>query len=151
MKTVLSVGVSVFFLLSACSTKPAPGSLASEGSMKAKFAIILQADTDRHEGFARALHALLYSIELKEAGHDVVLIFDGAGTGWAKKMSDPSSTLHGKYKKLKELGIVREICDYCSGAFKVKSDLKGEPLVGDYGGHPSMSRWVAQGYQLLVL
>jgi hypothetical protein len=45
-----------------------------------KFAIILQAGKETHEGMARAVHALLYAAELKETGYEVVLIFDGAGT-----------------------------------------------------------------------
>ncbi|MFH1724985.1 MAG: hypothetical protein ABII00_10240 [Elusimicrobiota bacterium] len=56
------------------STVPAP-----------KFLIILQAGTEGHEGMARALHAILYAQELKKGGHEVALMFDGAGTGWARK------------------------------------------------------------------
>ncbi len=119
-----------------------------------KFLIVLQADTDRHEGLARALHALLYAKELKEAGYPVALIFDGAGTGWAAKMGDPKNKLHKKYMELKKLGVVEEICDFCSGAFKVKGKLKEmsvETLNGDYQGHPSLGKWVARGYEVIVL
>lgn len=119
-----------------------------------KFLIILQADTDRHEGLARALHALLYAKELKEGGYPVTLIFDGAGTGWAQSMRDPKSELHGKYAELKKLGVVEEICDFCAGAFKVKDGLKqmsDATLVGEFEGHPSLKKWVDQGYQVIVL
>ena len=56
-----------------------------------KYAIVLQAGTKSHEGSARAVHAFLYAKELKEHGHEVVLIFDGAGTEWAEELSNPSS------------------------------------------------------------
>jgi hypothetical protein len=120
----------------------------------AKFLIILQADTDRHEGLARALHALLYATELKQNGHAVALIFDGAGTGWAKAMRDPKNKLHSKFLALKSLGVVEEICDYCAGAFKVKSGLKSSAdaaLVGEFEGHPSLTKWIDQGYHILIL
>ncbi len=52
-----------------------------------KYAIILQAGKESHEGMARAAHAFLYAKELKEHGHDVVLIFDGAGTEWAEELT----------------------------------------------------------------
>ncbi|MBI3074336.1 MAG: DsrE family protein [Deltaproteobacteria bacterium] len=119
-----------------------------------KLLIILQADTDRHEGMARALHALLYAKELKTAGHAVTLVFDGAGTGWAKLMREPKNHLHGKYKELMGLGVVEVICDFCAGAFKVRDDLKQAPgvkLDGEVEGHPSLTKWVAQGYQVIVL
>ncbi len=34
-----------------------------------KYLVILQAGKESHEGMARAVHALLYSKELKEHGH----------------------------------------------------------------------------------
>lgn len=135
------------FLAAACSKpagKPEP----------AKFLIILQADTDRHEGLARALHALLYATELKKNGHPVALVFDGAGTGWAKALRDPKNKLHDKFMALKSMGIVEEICDFCAGAFKVKDGLKASPdagLVGEFEGHPSITKWVDRGYQILIL
>ena len=48
--------------------------------MDAKIAIILQAGAEGHEGMGRLLHSPLYSKELHERGHDVRLVFDGAGT-----------------------------------------------------------------------
>lgn len=132
-------------MLLGCAQSPAKSS---------KFLIILQADTDRHEGLARALHALLYAKELKEAGYSVTLIFDGAGTGWAEAFRDPENKLHGKYEELRKLGIVEEICDFCAGAFKVKDKLKqmsDATLVGEFEGHPSLKKWVHQGYQVIIL
>jgi hypothetical protein len=118
-----------------------------------KFAIILQADTGSHEGLARALHALLYAEELKEAGYPVVLIFDGAGTTWAEALQDSTHKLHSSYERLKKLGVVEEICDFCAGAFRVKEGLRKRhiPLVSEFRGHPSIRRWVDEGYEIIVL
>lgn len=118
-----------------------------------KYAVILQAGTDTHEGLARALHALLYSKELKEQGYEVVLIFDGAGTAWAEAMSHPDHKLASMYRSLSDLGVTEIVCDFCSTAFQVKKALqeKGTNLVSEYSGHPSIVKWVKQGYQLVVL
>ena len=119
-----------------------------------KFVIILQAGTESHEGLARAVHALMYSAELLEAGHKVVLIFDGAGTEWAKALRDPQHRLHSTYQKLAALGAIEEVCDFCSGAFGVKEELTkfGQvPLVGTYNGHPSLAKWINSGYTVIVL
>ena len=90
-----------------------------------KYAVILQAGKEGHEGSARAAHAFLYARELKEHGHEVVLIFDGAGTEWAEELSNPQSTsfLKSSYEVMKAQGIVEIICDYCASAFKVKAAL----------------------------
>ena len=111
-----------------------------------KFAIILQAGMESHEGMARAVHAFLYSNELKDAGHKVVLIFDGAGTEWAQELSDPESKskVLPAYKQFKESGVIEVICDYCAVAFKVKDELikRETELVSEYKGHPSIEKWV---------
>jgi len=122
---------------------------------KEKFAIILQADTDRHEGLARAAHAMLYSKELIENGHKVVLIFDGAGTHWAEELSRPEgkNPLIPQYVQLKKLGMTEVICDFCANAFAVRKDLteRGLGLVGEYEGHPSFVKLVDEGYQIIIL
>ena len=120
-----------------------------------KYAIILQAGKESHEGMARAVHALLYTRELKEHGHDVVLVFDGAGTEWAEEFTKPDSThkLTPMYRELSKLGVTKIICDFCAGAFGVKERLAQRqlPLVAEYAGHPSIAKWIDQGYQLLIL
>jgi len=72
-----------------------------------KYLIILQAGKESHEGMARAVHALLYSKELKEHGHEVVLVFDGAGTEWVEEWTNPESQskLKPMYEELRKAGI----------------------------------------------
>ncbi len=128
-----------------------PLSFAASG----KYLVILQAGRETHEGMARAVHALLYSKELKEHGHDVVLVFDGAGTEWVSEWLDPDSTdkLKPMYEELHKAGIVEIVCDYCATAFQVKDKLKDKnaPLTSGYQGHPSIAKWADQGYQIVVL
>lgn len=58
-----------------------------------KIRIILQAGTESHEGSARALHSVLYTKELADAGATIRLVFDGAGTGWlARWLRNDGST-----------------------------------------------------------
>lgn len=145
MKQLLVVLLLLSGLVFAAQDKEKPG-----GS----YAIILQAGNETNEGMARAIHALLYARELSESGYEVALIFDGAGTGWANEFNKPDNPLHKHYVKVKELGLVEEICDYCAESFKVKKDLPEQQkklLVGDYEGHPSLVRWIEKGYKVIVL
>ena len=125
-----------------------------EKARKGKVAIILQAGAETHEGLARALHAILYSRELLEKKYDVVLIFDGAGTGWAREFRNSGHRLHKKFSEVQELGLVEEICDYCADAFNVKDDLIARQVAflnGEYEGHPSIAKWIDKGYRIIVL
>jgi hypothetical protein len=128
---------------------------AKDKPARGKFLVILQAGKESHEGMARAVHALLYSRELKEHGHDVVLVFDGAGTEWIDKWTAPDTTdkLAPMYREVEKLGITQVVCDFCAGAFHVKESLQGRkvPLTAEFNGHPSIAKWADQGYQLVVL
>lgn len=126
----------------------------SEQEPKGRYVIVLQAGAETNEGMARAVHALLYARELAENGYDVVLIFDGAGTGWAAELRKPENPLHEHYNKLKELGLMEEICDYCAEVFDVKKRLSEQQkklLSGDYEGHPSLVKWIEKGYRIIAL
>ena len=120
-----------------------------------KYAIILLADTDTHEGLTRADQAMLYAIELKEAGFDVKLIFEGSGTRWAEELTRPNgkSPLIPQFREMTKLGVRSEACDFCSEAFDVKTPLRDRKfkLVSEYKGHPSIVALSKKGYRILVL
>lgn len=146
--------VSLLAIAAVLATVAASGEPAKTED-RDKYVIILQAGKESHEGMARALHALLYARELKEHGHEIVLMLDGAGTEWAEEWTKPDSPhpLAPAYRKLRDAGVTEIVCDYCSGAFQVKGKLRerGVPLTAEFEGHPSVARWVDQGYRLLVL
>lgn len=128
--------------------------LKEQKEPKGRYAIVLLAGNETNEGKARAVHALLYATELAEKGYEVALIFDGPGTGWANELRKPENAFHKHYLRIKELGMVEEICDYCADSFDVKEDLpelQRKLLVGDYKGHPSLVKWIERGYQIVVL
>lgn len=122
-----------------------------------RYAIVLHAGAETHEGMARALHALLYAKEMLERGVRCRLVFDGAGSEWAAKLLSPETDSERRMAKLfdfvKEQGLAYEVCDYCAGAFAVRDRLlaEGAPLSSQYMDHPSIAGLVAEGYRLLVL
>jgi len=122
---------------------------------KGKYLIILQAGMQNHEGMARAVHALLYSQELIEHGYEVVLVFDGAGTEWINEWNDSQSQnkLKTTYDTLKKTGITQVICDHCATAFQSRKNLElsNIQLMAEYHGHPSIAKWVDEGYQIVIL
>ena len=118
--------------------------------------IVLQAGAETHEGQARALHALLYARELREAGATVRLVFDGAGTEWLARLRDPeqaSGRLAELFRELTAAGLTYEVCDYCSGAFHVRDKLvaAGELLTVAYMDHPSVVSHVRDGFTVWII
>lgn len=115
-----------------------------------KYAILVHAFES--EG-AKALHSLLYAQELHQAGHEVKIIFDGAGTVWIKKFEDPENKYNPLYKAVKELGVISGACEYCAGAFGVGEEVKqaGIKALSESGGHPSLAHLINDDYQIITL
>lgn len=115
-----------------------------------KFAILIHAGPQE---LARALHGLLYALDLHEAGHEARIIFDGAGTTWVRTFADPEHKYHDVYQRARNLGLISAVCEYCAGAFGVAAEVKqsGLPLSGESGGHPSVADLVQAGFTLMPL
>lgn len=129
------------------------GVAGCRGGGKPGYAVILQAGVKSPDGHARMLHALLYALELRQTGHPVVLIFDGAGTTWVEPLAKGTDGAAPLYKQLAAAGVAEVICDFCSTAFRQREGIErlGKPLTAEFMRHPSIAKWLGQGYRPLVL
>ncbi len=75
---------------------------------------------------------------------------DGAGTKWAAVLADEDHDYHDLYASVEE--HVTGACQYCAGAYRVKSAVKraGVPLLDEHDGHPSLRGLVADGLQVIT-
>lgn len=116
----------------------------------AKVAIVLLAGTDTPGDTGRMVNALTTAREMGEAGDDVTVVFDGAGTRWIAELA---GTDH-KYSRLFEetRSAVAGACAYCSRAYGVRDEVEaaGVPLLREYADHPSLRRLIADGYQVIT-
>lgn len=115
-----------------------------------KVSIIVLSDLERHEGVARVVNALEAVREFKEAGDEVELVFDGAGTSSAVAIADPEHKLHHLYALVEDK--VAGLCKHCARAFDVydKAVELGLPFLAEYKQHPSLRNRVASGYQIIT-
>lgn len=119
-----------------------------------KIAVILHAEPGTHDSMGRALHALLYTKELKEHGHNVILVFDGGATKWIAEFKKKDNKLAPLYNDIIGSEVILGVCEYCIGAFggdKEQIKNEGIPLLNDYNGHPSLADFIDQGYQIITL
>jgi hypothetical protein len=122
--------------------------------MMQKIAIILHAEPGTHDAMGRAVHALLYTQELSEAGHEVKLIFDGGGTKWVSELFKADHPLAPVFKAVKASGAIAGVCEYCVGAFggdRGEVEKCGLPLISEYMGHPSIAALIGDGFQVITL
>jgi hypothetical protein len=115
-----------------------------------KAAIVVLADTETHGDLGRVSNALMAAKELKEAGDDVRVIFDGAGTQWPGVLADPQHKSHQLWESVAD--TVAGACGFCAGAFGATEGLHHAKvhLMDEYHGHPSIRSLLADGYQVLT-
>ena len=114
-----------------------------------KAAIVILAGTDGHENAGRLVNGLEAAREFVEAGDDVEVIFDGAGTQWIELLEDPDHDYHERYAAVQDdVGV----CDFCVGAFDVDDAVDDADVVriDEFDGHPSLRSLVAEGYEILT-
>lgn len=116
----------------------------------AKISVVLVAGTESHADLGRALNALTMVKEAKEAGDEVELVFDGAGTQWVREFGSEDHKLHGVYETVRDK--IAGACEFCANAFGVTEDVKVQDvrLLQEYEGHPSLRGRVAEGYEVIT-
>ncbi|RMG67993.1 MAG: hypothetical protein D6715_03460 [Calditrichaeota bacterium] len=115
-----------------------------------KVCIALLADLEPFESFARMANALEVAKECQQNGDEVAIVFDGAGVKWPAALEDPEHKYHALYQSVKQ--SIAGVCKYCAAAFGVKNQIEtlGLPLVGEFDDHPSLRKYLAEGYHVLT-
>jgi hypothetical protein len=116
----------------------------------AKAALVVLADTDTREGTGRIANALVTAQEFDQAGDEVTIVFDGAGTKWIPELANSEHKYHERFEALKPR--VAGACAYCARAFGVRKQVESADiaLLDEYEQHPSIRRLVADGYQVIT-
>lgn len=115
----------------------------------AKAAIVLLAGTDSHADLGRAVNAISTARQFQDAGDEVTFIFDGAGTEWVPRMTDPEDKLNESYTAIEK--DVHGACAFCAKAFGVKEQVEeaGIALLDESHDHPDLHAWAAKDYQII--
>lgn len=115
-----------------------------------KAAIVVLADTETKGDLGYVVNAMRVAGEFRDAGDDVRIIFDGAGTRWVPELSKEDHPYHEVYADLE--AIVAGACDYCSNAFGVRDEVVacGVKLLDEYKGHPSIKTLLDEGYEIIT-
>lgn len=101
-------------------------------------------------GTSAIYRAMMFAQELKQAGDDVCIIFDGAGSTAAAELSNPAHDLHELYMNIRPL--IRGVCDFCAKYYKVIDLVEGDglPLLLDDRGHASLRALLVEGRQIIT-
>lgn len=115
-----------------------------------KLAIVILADIETHESLGRLANALEVAKEFQENQDEVVIIFDGAGTRWIPELENEKHKAHPLYQAVKN--NIAGACKFCAKAFGVFTEVQESeiPLLDDHNQHPSLRKYINDGYQIIT-
>lgn len=98
------------------------------------------------------IHVLLNALDLKAKGNDVRIVLEGSATQLVPEMAQEQSPLFRLYRQAKEQGLFEGACKACSNKLKVAGAVQKEglPFLDDMSGHPSMSRYLEKGFEIIT-
>jgi hypothetical protein len=98
------------------------------------------------------IHVLLNALDLHEKGLGGSIVIEGEAVKLVPVMSEEGHLLAPLYRQVKEKGLIVAVCKACSAKMKVTAavEKEGLPLVGDIAGHPSMGKFIEQGYRIIT-
>jgi hypothetical protein len=98
------------------------------------------------------IHVLLNGLDMKAKGWDARIVVEGAACKLVPELAKSSNPMHGLWAKAKAAGIVEGACKACSAKLGVLEGVQAEglTLLDDMSGHPSMSRFIEEGYSVIT-
>ena len=98
------------------------------------------------------VHVLLNALDMKEKGHDVRVVVEGTATQAAAELNDPGKPFSKLYQRVWEAGLIDCACQACSAKMEVlpKLQAQGLAMCAEMSGHPSISKYVEKGYEVIT-
>lgn len=122
-----------------------------------KTAIVVFSDPNSgsEESLGRLFNAMFLTLELKDKGQDVALIFQGAGARWPAELIKSAHPAHPLYQAVSDK--IAGICGGCADVFGATEGAKttGLPMVRERAipgtsGILDLSRYLDQGYRMVA-
>ncbi|MDJ0762822.1 MAG: cytoplasmic protein [Myxococcota bacterium] len=97
-------------------------------------------------------HVLLNAFDLRERGHEARIVMEGSATRLIKDLHEDESLPFAKpYEKAVQEGLIDAVCEACAQKMgsKESAQAQGLKLVGEMKGHPSIARYLEEGFEVM--
>ena len=123
--------------------------------MKAAIVVLSDPKAGSEEALGRVFNALAAAYDFKQAGDEVTVQFQGAGTRWIGELTKADHAVHALFEAVKDnvAGVSSGCADVFGGAEEAEKAgfdlIKGNAVPGT-SGLPSLRRLVSEGYTILT-
>lgn len=97
------------------------------------------------------IHVMLTAFDMEKRGFDVRVVIEGSATRLIKDLED-GSPLTELYHRFRKSGLIGCVCKACAKKMGAQDAAVRQGLVlsGEMNGHPSMARYIDEGYQIIT-
>ena len=113
-------------------------------------AIVVLSDprSSSDEAFGRLFNALATAYDYQQAGDDVVVLFQGAGTRWIAELQQPQHPAHALFEAVRD--TVAGVFGATDAAVHADVPLLDDNPVPGTSGLPSLRKLVGTGHMVLT-
>ena len=97
------------------------------------------------------IHVLLNALDMNDKGYQTKVIVEGAAAKLIPALSKGDNPMHALWIKAINAGLVAGVCKACAGKMETLDAVEaaGLPLLADIAGHPAMSKYRDDGYEII--
>jgi hypothetical protein len=98
------------------------------------------------------VHVLLNALDMKERGYDVKVVIEGSATKLVNELVNAGNPFGPLYAQVKANGMIDCVCRACSAKMEALDGVErqGLPICQEMSGHPSLAKYVEQGYTIIT-
>ncbi len=98
------------------------------------------------------VHVLLNALDMKAKGYDIRVVIEGSATKQINELNDEAVPFGKLYQQFRDAGLIDCVCEACAAKMGALASAKtqGLRLGNDMNGHPSLARYMDQGYQVMT-
>lgn len=98
------------------------------------------------------IHVLLNALDMKEKGHECVVIIEGAAVKLIPELADSEHPLNKLWVKTNKNGLIEGACRACANKMGVLDAIQsqGLRLLDNMSGHPSMAGYIKEGFTVIT-
>lgn len=98
------------------------------------------------------VHVLINALDMQAKGYDVKVVIEGSATRAVNELDDPDKPFGKLYRDVREKGLIDCVCRACAGKMEALAGVEkqGLPLCSELMGHPSLAKYMEQGYRIIT-
>ncbi len=98
------------------------------------------------------IHVLLNALDMHANGQEARIVMEGAATQLIPELGKPGNPLQPLWKKTRALDLVDGVCKACSNKMGTLASAEDQKLklLDEMSGHPSMARYMAEGFEVIT-